>query len=169
MNKITADGQLTAERLRELFFYNPDTGIFTRRRAIGNVKAGKICASRDTAGHIHFRVDKRMYSGHRLAWLYMNGDWPEHHIDHINGIRDDNRISNLRDVTPNVNAQNIKKPRAHSKTGLLGVSWKHACKKYVAQIQVDGKVRHLGLFDDPNEAHEVYLQEKRKHHPGCTI
>lgn len=160
---------ITAERLRELFHYDPDTGIFTRKVPICNVKAGKVTGSMDTKGHLGFRVDKRMCLAHRMAWLYVHGELPMGQIDHINGIRTDNRIANLRDVSASVNAQNLHAARSDNKTGLLGVSWKAKANKYVAQIQVDGRVRYLGLFHDPNAAHQAYLNAKRANHPGCTI
>lgn len=159
---------LTQARLQELFYYDQATGIFTRKVATSNVKAGKTTGSLDSKGHLNFRVDKRMHLAHRLAWLYCYGEFPSGQIDHINGVRTDNRIANLRDVPASINAQNIRRARADNKTGFLGVS-KHAGGKYVAQIQVNGKVTHLGLFTDPEVAHQAYLSAKRIHHPGCTI
>lgn len=160
---------LTCERLKELFSYSRETGEFTRIKAVSAAKPGTKISHKDSKGHIQVRIDGCMYSGHRLAWLYVYGEWPKGHIDHINGIRSDNRIANLRDVTITENAQNIRNPRINNKTGLLGVSWKASAKKYVAQIQIHGKVKYLGLFSDPHGAHEAYLQAKREHHAGCTI
>lgn len=160
---------ITVERLRELFHYEPATGLFTRKVAVCNVKAGKTTGSINTKGHLGFRVDKRMCLAHRMAWLYVHGKLPTGQIDHINGVRTDNRLANLRDVSASVNAQNLHSARADNKTGLLGVCWKASSRKYVAQIQVDGRVRHLGLFSDPNAAHQAYLDAKRAQHPGCTI
>ena len=161
--------KLTQERLKELFSYNPSTGVFTRLHSTSNVKAGRATGNLNTGGHLGFLVDKKMYQAHRLAWLYVHGDWPNCQIDHINGVRTDNRIENLRDVSHTVNAQNIHAARSDNKTGLLGVSWKEPRGKYVAQIQIDGKVRYLGLFTDPQVAHAKYIEAKRIHHPGCTI
>lgn len=160
---------LTAERLRELFYYEKETGLFFRKVAISNVKAGKLTGSKNTAGHMGFRVDKKMCLAHRLAWLYTYGKWPDGQIDHINGQRSDNRIANLRDVSASINAQNTRLPRSDNKTGFLGVSWKACANKYVAQIQVNSKIKYLGLFADPLEAHKAYIEAKRLNHPGCTI
>lgn len=65
--------------------------------------------------------------------------------------------------------ETVHTARVDNKTGLLGVSWKASRQKYVAQIQIDRKVKYLGLFENPNDAHEAYLEAKRLHHPGCTI
>lgn len=146
-----------------------ETGLFVRLSDICNVKAGRITGNRNTGGHIGFAIDRRMYLAHRLAWLYVHGSWPEGQIDHINGIRTDNRICNLRDVSRSINAQNVHGARKDNKLGLLGVCWREASKKFIAQIQVAGKVRHLGMFRTAEDAHEAYLKAKRKYHPGCTI
>ena len=89
---------LTQKRLKELFYYDPVTGVFTRLHSTSNVKAGRATGNLNTGGHLGFLVDKKMYQAHRLAWLYVHGDWPNSQIDHINGVRTDNRIENLRDV-----------------------------------------------------------------------
>lgn len=160
---------LTLERLKELFHYEPETGLFTRIKQVSNSKAGFVMRHRNTGGHVQFAIDKKLYQAHRLAWFYVYGSLPVGFIDHINGVRHDNRISNLREASHSINAQNIRSHRSDNKEKLLGVCWKEANKKYVAQIQVNGRVKHLGLFESANEAHQVYLAAKRQHHIGCTI
>ncbi len=160
---------LKHERLIELFDYDPDTGVFIRKVATANVKAGKITGSVNTGGHLGFRVDRRMYLAHRLAWFYVYGEWPDSQIDHINGVKTDNRIENLRKATYSINAQNLRNARKDNKTGFLGVCWKKSSKKFIAQIQIAGRVCHLGMFETAEKAHEAYITAKRKHHIGCTI
>lgn len=107
------------------------------------------------------------YLSHRLAWFYMTGAWPEQEIDHINGVRDDNRFANLREADRQINCQNVRKPYKNNRTGLLGV--KPSLGKFVARIYVDGKERHLGTFKTPGLAHAAYVAAKRELHKGGTI
>ena len=88
-------------------------------------------------------------------------------IDHINGNPSDNRISNLRLCDRNINLQNQRKAQKHNKLGVLGVS-KYG-NSYRAQIHVGTKVKYIGSFKTPEEAHVAYLECKRELHPGCTI
>jgi hypothetical protein len=114
-------------------------------------------------------IDQRNYKAHRLAWLYVHGVWPTGEIDHRNGDPRDNRIANLRDVTHAVNLQNLTKPRAGCKSGMLGAQWDASRQKWKASIRTQGASKHLGRFDTPEEAHEAYKNAKRKLHDGCTI
>lgn len=163
------DSSLTIEQLKELFAYEPFTGKVTRlkrtpkcSKAIGS-EVGAI----DDEGYRRAVVCGKYLAVHRLAWALNNGAWPEGQVDHINGVRSDNRLANLRVVTPALNSQNQRKAKRHSSTGLLGVHT--SGKKFIAQIGVDRKVRYLGTFDDADSAHQAYLKEKRMVHEGCTI
>ena len=159
---------LTAERLRELLDYDQETGVFTRKVKLCNrVKVGDVAGYLNRKGYIHIRVDGRSHKAHRLAWLYVHGVWPQSGIDHINGIKDDNRIINLREATHSDNQQNLRKPHADNKIGLLGVSRSQG--KFKAQINVDGKVRTIGRFHTPEAAHAAYLEAKRQLHPFGTL
>lgn len=132
---------INADRLRELVCYEPLTGAFSRRVNTGYRgchKAGSLLHAKKPHGYVKFSVDGREYYGHRLAWLYIHGEWPNGLIDHINGIRDDNRIDNLRVVDNSVNLQNRHRATVASKTGVLGVSFCNYRKKYVAQIVANG-------------------------------
>lgn len=111
----------------------------------------------------------RFYFAHRLAWFYVHGEWPKGHVDHINGNRDDNSAGNLRDVSPTVNAQNLRKARSDNKSGLLGVCWVERVKRWKAQINVHGAHLTIGFYESKEEAHQAYVQAKRQHHAGCTI
>jgi hypothetical protein len=112
-------------------------------------------------------VAGRFYYAHRLAFLYMTGEWPPNEVDHLNGIRDDNRWANLRLATVSLNRQNQRRPRRDNTTGYLGVMVNGA--GFAARIMVDGKKFNLGTFKTPQEAHEVYLTAKRRLHKGGTL
>lgn len=132
------------------------------------MRAGQIAGSPKGDGYIRICVDQRDYKAHRLAWLFMTGEWPAGDIDHINGNREDNRWANLRVVTCAMNAQNRRKAHSNNKsTGVLGVSKDRG--RFMASIFVDGKSRKLGRFLTVEEAEAAYLNAKRKHHPGCTL
>jgi hypothetical protein len=157
--------QMTAERLRCLVFYDPKTGLFRRLVRNTNATAGWP----DKAGYMHLMVDAKTYSAHRLAWLYMTGEWPRNDIDHINGRRSDNRFCNLRDVPKNFNMQNERRARKNNPTGLMGAQFRKDRGKWFAALRVDGKFRRFGSFETPEEAHAAYVEAKRIHHPGFTL
>jgi hypothetical protein len=158
---------LTQQRLRELLHYDPLTGLFTRLVAASNAPAGSAAGSLANIGYLRISVDGARYLAHRLAWLYVHGEWPQQEIDHINGDKIDNRIANLRDASRGVNCQNIRAARRDSKTGLLGVYERRG--RFTACIEVSGRTVTLGDCATPTEAHAVYLQAKREFHAGCTI
>lgn len=93
-----------------------------------------------------FRVDVTSYKAHRLAWLYIYGEWPSDQIDHINHIRTDNRIKNLRDASSYENSKNQSIPKNNT-SGVLGVGWNKLGRKWRSNISVNGKRLHLGCFD----------------------
>lgn len=159
--------ELTAERLREVLDYDPDTGVFTRKVRTGNVKIGDVAGSFNGKGYIRIGIDGRLHRAHRLAWLYVTGEWPKDQIDHINGDRGDNRLANLREVNNAENQHNLRKARADNTTGFLGVSPRYG--KFRAYIMVDGKNKHLGCFPTPEAAHAAYLEAKRGLHPFGTL
>lgn len=137
---------LTAERLRDLLHYDTDTGVFRRKVALSGVsKVGDIAGSYREKGYREVGVDGHRYPAHRLAWLYVYGHWPEDQVDHINGLTDDNRISNLREATHTQNSYN-KGPTSRNTSGVKGVSWDRKKRKWRAQCTVAGKQYHQGYF-----------------------
>lgn len=135
--------------------YCPQTGKFTRLKILNNKQSiGEIVGSLDAKGYTIIRFNKKQYKAHRLAWLHMTGEWPSGEIDHINGIRSDNRILNLRDVSKSVNQQNRRSVRGYSKDGSM---WK-------AQIKSGGNRYHLGNYVTEQEASAAYISAKEKYH-----
>ena len=164
--------ELTAERLRELLHYDPETGEFTRKMRAARIPAGSKANSVDTSnGYVKFRVDGKRYFAHRLAWLYMHGRWPNPIVDHIDGNKTNNRIGNLREATDKANAQNRRAAGKNKVYGThLGVEPNTGKKKpWTARIFADGKRHYLGCYETEEEAHAVYLAAKRRLHEGCTI
>lgn len=159
--------ELTAERVRELLIYDPDTGIFRWRISGHGVKVGDIAGRINLHGYRQISIDHRYRRAARLAWLYVYGCWPSGQIDHKNTMRDDDRLVNLRDATLAVNAQNQRRAQRNNKTGMLGVSQQDG--RFKACIRINGKQRYLGNFATPDEAHTAYLVAKRRFHPGCTL
>ena len=146
---------LKVERVRALLHYDPETGVFTRKvRTSNRINIGDVAGGKDAKGYICIRVDGKTYKAHRLAWLYMHGAWPTGEIDHINGVRDDNRITNLRNVTKSQNQQNQRSVRGYSRDG----------KRWKSQIRVGGEFFHLGCFATQKEAHAAYLKAKQALH-----
>ena len=149
----TPANELTAEKLRMLLHYEPATGIFTRKvRTSTRVKVGDVAGCLNSGdGYLQIRLQSQRYKSHRLAWLYVYGVWPEDQIDHINRIRTDNRISNLREVSHKQNHQNRSKS-SHNTSGHSGVSWYKQKSRWRAQITHNQKDIHLGLFTNLEDA-----------------
>lgn len=147
---------LTAERVREILSYDPLTGVFVwmaRASAKFNGKfAGKVAGSIDDMGYRVIGVDGRLYRAHRLAWLYVHGEWPKI-IDHKDGDRDNNTIANLRLATA---LQNTANRRGDSRSGYKGVTWQSQIGRWQARIRVKGKNIHLGVFGTAEEASKAY-------------
>ena len=148
----TPANELTAEYLRSVLHYSPETGVFTWKVSTSNrVKVGDAAGSPDGHGYLRIMLQSRKYQAHRLAWLYVYGVWPKDQIDHVNRIRSDNRIANLRDVSHKQNNQNAGKHSCNT-SGHPGVSWYKPSSKWVAQITHNYKHTHLGYFTDIEEA-----------------
>lgn len=141
---------ITQELLKELFHYNPETGIFTRLKSVQSAKRG-VSGSKCERGYIFICINGKNYRAHRLAFLYMTGHIPLCHCDHINHDRSDNRLRNLQAVTRQENLKN-KSMYKKNTSGTTGVYWRERDKKWRAYIGVKGKQVILGLFDNKNDA-----------------
>lgn len=161
---------ITSERVRELFLYDPETGLFTRRVTTSSrAKAGMVIGNKANhiKGYVQISVDGVPVLAHRLAMLYMTGSMPNEETDHINGNRTDNRWSNLRAVSTAINSQNKRSAQRNSRSGVLGV-WKTK-SGWASQITVLGKRKVLPMSATMDEAKEKYLTAKRAMHEGCTL
>ena len=176
-------GSLTSTRARELLDYNPETGSMTwRPRCVSefydeahgrmwNAKhAGTAAGGLNIEGYLVLSIAGSQYKAHRIAWLHFTGQWPTNCIRHRNGLRHDNRFSNLREATIQVNAQNLRGARRNNKaSGLLGVVFDKSRGKFMARITTGGKQKNLGRFNTAAEAHAAYVVAKRQVHEGCTL
>ncbi|RRU23615.1 HNH endonuclease [Stenotrophomonas sp. 278] len=153
---------VTQQRLKEVLRYEPDTGLFYWRRppsthpALQDYVAGGI-----STGYVLIKIDGRKYKGHRLAWLYVHGEWPDLDIDHSNCCPLDNRISNLRLATNSQNQANRLRDR--DKDTPKGVR-RLPSGKFQARITVDRVQILLGTFSTPEQAESEYLKASRRHY-----
>lgn len=154
---------LTAERLRNLISYDSETGIFNWNSTGKGRRKDRCAGSSDGKGYLEICIDYQSYRAHRLAWLYVHGEWPEQQIDHINGNKKDNRISNLRTATNAQNAYNTK-IRSNNTSGYKGVTLFKPTGKYAAKLRIPGKIINLGYFDTAKEAAEEYSKASKKYH-----
>lgn len=152
---------LTAQRLRELLAYDQETGAFTwiDNRPLNPIKgeAGRL----HPEGYRTIKVEGRNYQAHRLAWLYVHGEWPTGQIDHVNRNRGDNRLANLRPVTNSENQQNTV---ARNRHGLKGVHWNKSQEKWTAKIGLRNRRIYLGVFATKEEAHAAYCAAAARFH-----
>jgi hypothetical protein len=155
---------ISPENVRELFDYDVCTGFLNWK-----VKPAKCIVVGDRAGifkkrhgYRHLRYKYKDFLEHRVIWLWCNGSWPEHQIDHINGNRTDNRISNLRQAT---NAQNGWNAISKKKNGgLKGAYFKKQTNRWQSTIRHNGSVHYLGCFLTEEEAHAAYAQAATRLH-----
>lgn len=143
---------ITQERLKQLLHYDPDTGVFTR--IVSRRGSRAIVGSTRSDGYLSVCIDGKSYLGHRLAWLWMTGQQPQDQVDHVNGIKSDNRWRNLRAAT---NKQNSENSRLYScnKTGVRGAVIDKRTGRYVARVRHFGKDIHVGVFDDAASANRA--------------
>ncbi len=151
---------ITQEELKELLYYNPHTGRFFWRVSRGRAGAGSEAGAKDNNGYIFVGINGRRRSAHRLAFLYVNGSFPPEHVDHINGVRSDNRWENLRPATRSENAKNRKKVWGASK--YIGVN--RMRKKWEASIKVNGRKVFLGCYTKEVDAALAYDAAARRVH-----
>lgn len=170
----------TPEMLRMLLCYEPDTGKLFWRERDASLFADNRCAESAASvwnkrfagkeaftatkkgGYKHGSIFYSYYSAHRVAWAIHYGCWPDMEVDHINGVPSDNRITNLRDVTPSTNKHNTAKP-SNNKSGVCGVYWIKRHKKWGAQIKTRGKFYWLGQFDTIEEAAAARKAAEKKY------
>lgn len=148
-------------KLIEAFSYDPESGILFYRGS------GRIASNKDDRGYIRVSYHGKILKAHRVAWAIYHGIMPCLDIDHINGVKSDNRIGNLREVSHRQNQQNRRSAQSNNLCGFLGVQKRG--NRYRATIKSGGKNITLGTFNSPEEAHDAYLKSKRELHLGCSI
>ena len=152
---------VSLERLKEVLQYDSEIGdFFWRVTRARNFHAGsRASPSVNAQGYRHIMVDQISYKAHRLAWFYIHGNWPNADIYHINGVRHDNSICNLRAISRSDNIMNSRKRFDGKTSRYRGVCFQKQYGKWVAQY----KNKILGYFNTEEEAHEAYLAEARNH------
>lgn len=167
-----AAADLTAARLRALFNYSKITGLFTRLVTVSSrARAGQVAGCVNKNGYLVIRIDGVLHYAHRLAFLYVNGEWPSLEIDHEDTDPANNSWRNLRDVPHSVNAQNIRSAHATKKSGLpLGVFRDKRNGNLSAALSIDGKYNFIGSgYETPETAYAAYVAAKRELHAGNTL
>lgn len=154
---------ITQKELKDNFSYNTDTGIFIRL-TFRSPKAliSKEAGSKTSQGYLSVYFDTRSYLLHRLAWLYVYGEWPKHQIDHINHDRTDNRLCNLRAVTHKDNGRNAKKPSTNT-SGCVGIHFRKDANKWRPVIMVNNKNISLGYYKNKEDAIKVRKEAEIKY------
>lgn len=145
----------------KLLRYEPETGKFFWRISTGPIKAGAQAGTINNRGYVRISINRREFLAHRIAWLISAGQMPSGEIDHINGDRTDNRISNLRLATHTQNSLNRGR-NSNNTSGFKGVHRNGS--KFRALICHNGTFFHLGMFSDPVEAHAAYVEASLRIH-----
>ena len=145
------------EEIRNFLSYSSETGELRWLKSPANrVKIGNTVTHVDvSSGYITFRFKYRLHMAHRVAWYLHTGKQPVNHIDHINGIKTDNRFCNLREATTSQNLCNRGKQR-NSTSGYKGVYWDKIHQNWYSRIQHQNRDYYLGRFPTPEEAHRAY-------------
>lgn len=145
---------LTQAHLKQLLNYDPKTGIFTYLKEKGKRHIGDVAGAQDKYGYISIGIDYIKYKAHRLAWLYMTGEFPKNQIDHKDLNKSNNKWENLREADWFHNNQNVGISRNNT-SGVKGVSWDSTTKKWRATIEANGGTYRLGRFNNLEEAAAV--------------
>lgn len=167
---------LTADYVRSILDYNPETGVFTWRWrprdhfatlnafATWNAKYAhqNTGGSINNDGYLRIGINGNSYYAHRLAWLFVTSEWPKHQIDHVNGVPLDNKISNLREAT---HAQNMinRKLQKNNTSGHKGVHWSKRDRMWFVAIKTGGQTKYLGCFREEKFHEAVAVYEKAAH------
>lgn len=145
---------ITQDQLKEVLHYCPETGVFTWLISKPSRRKGSEAGSVQTAHSKPYRqvgLNNRAYLAHRLAFLYMTGEFPEDQVDHIDGNGLNNIWTNLRPVTCGENHKNRRK-YARNTSGTAGVHWSTAKRRWQAAIRVNGRLNDLGRFHNKEDA-----------------
>lgn len=141
---------LSHEELLSILDYDPITGIFLWRIRKKHVTFGAVAGYVHSSGYRYIKISGKMYTAHRLAWFFVYKSWPTE-IDHINRIKDDNRITNLRDCTRRINMLNTGLQK-NNKSGYRGVYFCTNSNRWIASIKINNKSIFLGQFKSKEAA-----------------
>lgn len=182
LNRRGGINDVSISMLHELFAYCPISGTLTWKirplhhfiglsnwKAANARCAGKAAGSLNGQGYLTVHIGGKNILAHRVIFAMNHGYWPSLIIDHVDGDRTNNRITNLREITNRQNVENQRAPSKNNTSGYLGVHFDKRRRKFVASIKIDRKAKFLGHFLDPQKAYEAYLAAKRELHSGCTI
>ena len=148
----TKQKALTFTQAHKLFEYDPDTGaLLNRVHRHRKARAGEEAGFINVRGYRVVKINNYVYKAHRIIWFMQYGDWPVDQIDHIDHDKTNNRIKNLREATNRENSRN-QKLSIRNTSGIIGVCWDKWANKFLATIRVNGKLIHLGRFDDISSA-----------------
>ena len=163
---------ITQSELKEALSYDKLTGQFIWKKLSPrafSIRVGDTAGSQSVQGYWRIRINGKLYTAHRLAWLYCYGQFPDCEIDHINGDKSDNRLCNLRIATKKQNQENVTE-RIDNKSGCRGVFWNTGQQKWTAQVGHCGKRHHIGYFDVLDDAVKAVKEARNKlftHHLTC--
>jgi hypothetical protein len=157
----SAKTDLTAERVREVWDYSPDTGIFRWKIAPPHKPdfVGRVAGCLGALGYWVIGFEQHKYPAHVLAWLYVHGEWPSDELDHQDMVRHHNWISNLRIANQTLNNAN-RKSYSNNQSGFKGV-YRHQ-GRWRAMIRLDGQGMHIGSYDTPEEANSAYVAKAKE-------
>lgn len=155
--------KITQTELKKILNYDPKTGVFTWSKNAKRNK-GKIAGTTLRDSYIRIKITEVQYMAHRLAWLYMTGNWPKNLIDHINLDRSDNKFANLREANHMQNSHNRLGKKKRGKVKYKGVYEHVKYNKYVAEIMHKGTRMYLGIFDTQEKARDAYVEASQKYH-----
>lgn len=156
------------EILKEFFEYSFIEGaLYWKKRPSPKAKLWLPAGSKDSEGYVSITFRGKAYRRHRLIWAYFYEDPADFEIDHINRVKGDDRIENLRTATRRQNSCNII--YSTNKSGAHGVCWHKRDKKWRASIRKNGVNLHLGYFDSLKKAEQVYLEASKKIHSDFSV
>jgi len=150
---------ITSKECRNALCYEIESGIFTRT---SGRHSGSIAGGINADGYVQIYVHGKLYYAHRLAWLYVYGEWPSGQLDHVDGNRINNAIANLRIASQAENMKNTAL-RSDNKSGVTGVCRPKTSDKWLAQIEVEGKNIFLGRFSDFESAVNARKSAERQY------
>ena len=162
---------ITQEELRKLLHYNSITGVFKWRKSgkgrQNGLIAGNIFKNNYGKTYVQISIDNKKYYAHRLAWLYMLGEFPKNQIDHADGNGSNDTWINMSEATHQENSRN-QRLSVRNTSGCTGVSWDKKQEKWKSSIKANGKSITLGHFPDKNDAIKARKDAEKKYgfHPN---